>query len=83
MKRQGFADTDPEARQVHLDLMRNAPPWRKMEVMEDLNRALRLLVLGELRRRFPAATDEEIRRLLADRLLGEGLAAVAYGVRGE
>jgi hypothetical protein len=82
-KRQALTDTDPEARQVHLELMRSAPPWRKVEVMEDLNRALRLLVLGELRRRLPAATEEEIQRLLADRLLGEELAAVAYGVRRE
>jgi len=51
--------------------------------MEDLNRALRLLVLGELRRRFPAATEEEIQRRLADRLLGEELAALVYGVSGD
>ena len=83
MKRQSLTDTDPEARRVHLDLMRSAPPWRKVELMEDLNRALRLLVLGELRRRFPAATEEEIQRRLADRLLGEELAALVYGVSGD
>jgi hypothetical protein len=52
-----------------------------VEIMEDLNRALRLLVLGELRRRFPKASEEEIFRRLADRVLGEDLAARAYGPR--
>jgi hypothetical protein len=81
--RQGLSDTDPEAMRIHLQLMRSAPPWRKLEIMEDLNHALRLLVVGELRRRFPAATEDEIRRRLADRLLGDELAALAYGVLGE
>lgn len=81
MKREALTDTDLEARRVHLELMRSAPPWRKVEIMEDLNRSLRLLVLGELRRLFPAAPEKEIVRRLADRLLGEELAARAYGFR--
>lgn len=61
--------------------MRSAPAWRKLELVEDLNRALRLLALGELRRRFPEASERELFRLLADRLLGSELAARAYGSR--
>jgi hypothetical protein len=52
-----------------------------VEIMEDLNRALRMLVLAELRRLFPRAPEDEIVRRLADRLLGEELAARAYGSR--
>jgi hypothetical protein len=74
-----LTDTDAAALRVHLGLMRSAPPWRKVEILEDLNRALRLVVLGELRRRFPKAPEEEIARRLADRLLGEELAGRAYG----
>lgn len=81
MKREALTDTDPEALRVHLELMRSAPPWRKVEILSDLNRALRLLVLAELRRLFPEAPEEEIFRRLADRLLGEDLAALAYGSR--
>jgi hypothetical protein len=81
MKRQALTDTDPEAQRVHLELMRSAPPWRKVEIMEDLNRALRLLILAELRRLLPEAPEDEIVRRLADRLLGEELAARAYGSR--
>jgi len=81
MKRQGLTDTDTETRRVHLEMMRRAPPWRKIELMDDLNRALRLLILGELRRLFPAAPEEELCRRLADRLLGDELASRVYGPR--
>ena len=82
-RRQGLTDTDAETMQVHVQLMRSAPSWRKVELMVDLNRAIRLLVVGELRRKYPAATEKEIQRRLADRLLGEELASLAYGVSGE
>jgi hypothetical protein len=77
----GLSDTDAETRRVHLDLMRSAPPWRKLELVDDLNRALRLLALSDLRRRFPDASEKELLRALADRLLGPELAARAYGPR--
>ena len=79
--KQGLSDTDAETQKAHLDLMRSAPPWRKLELVDDLNRALRLLVLSDLRRRFPDESEEELRRRLADRLLGPELAALAYGPR--
>ena len=81
MKRQGLTDTDTETRRLHLEMMRSAPPWRKVELMDDLNQTLKLLILGELRRLFPAAPEEELRRRLADRLLGDDLAERAYGAR--
>lgn len=47
--------------------------------MEDLNRTARLLALDGLRRRYPEAEPEELRRRLADLLLGPELATKAYG----
>lgn len=79
--KQGLSDTDADTQRVHLDLMRSAPAWRKLELVDDLNRALRLLVLSDLRRRFPGESEEDLRRRLADRLLGPDLAARAYGPR--
>lgn len=72
-------DTTPEAEAVLLGLWRAAPGWRKWELMEQLNRAARELALAGLRRRHPAAGPEELRRRLADLLLGPELAARAYG----
>lgn len=72
-------DTSPEAEEVLFALWRETPAWRKLEMLEDLNRTARMLAVSGLRRRHPHADDEEIRRRLADLLLGPELAAEVYG----
>ncbi|HRQ42361.1 MAG TPA: hypothetical protein PLD25_30970 [Chloroflexota bacterium] len=72
-------DTSPEAEAVLFKLWREAPAWRKLEMMEGLNRAARQLALMGLRRRFPYASPEELRRRLASIALGEELAKHVYG----
>lgn len=72
-------DTSPEAEAVLFRLWREAPAWRKLEMMEDLNRTARQLALVGLRRRFPEASPTELQRRLAAMLLGEELAARVYG----
>jgi hypothetical protein len=37
------------------------------------------LALSSLRERYPQATESELRRFLADRILGKELAATVYG----
>jgi hypothetical protein len=76
-----FADTDPEAEWVLIELLRQAPASRKMEMLEQLNAAARQLALQGLRARHPEATEAELRRCLADLLLGPELAGRAYGPR--
>ena len=73
-------DTSPEAEVVLVRLWRETPGWRKWELMEQLNRTARELALAGLRRRHPKATPEELRRRLADLLLGPELAAEVYGL---
>ena len=72
-------DTSPEAETVLFKLWREAPAWRKLEMMEGLNRTARQLYLIGLRQRFPNASSEELRRHLATITLGEELAARVYG----
>ena len=72
-------DTTPEAEAVLLRLWRETPGWRKWQMMEGLNRTARELALAGLRRRYPDAGPAELRRRLADLLLGPELAARAYG----
>lgn len=74
-----FTDTRPEAEEVQIELLRRAPPWRKLEMVGQLNLTVRTLALSSLRRRYPRATPEELRRRLADLLLGPDLAAQVYG----
>lgn len=77
--RQMNADTTPEAEAVLFDLWHETPGWRKWEMMEALNRSTRELALAGLRQRHPQATADELRRRLADLLLGPELAAEVYG----
>jgi hypothetical protein len=74
-----FADTQPEAEEVQIELLRQAPPWPKLELVGQLNRTARTLGLSGLRQRYPQASSEELRRRLADLLLGSDLAAQVYG----
>jgi hypothetical protein len=74
-----FSDTASEAEAVLMALLRQASPWRKLEMVGEMNAAVRLLALEGLRRRFAQAGEAELRRRLADILLGPTLAEKAYG----
>ena len=74
-----FPDTSPEAEAVLITLLRQAPPWRKLHMVGQLNQTVRTLALSGLRRRYSEATPKELRRRLADLLLGPELARRAYG----
>ena len=74
-----YSDTDPEMEALQVRLLRGAPAWRKMEMLAQLNASARLLALSGLRQRYPKAGEQELRRRLADLLLGEDLAGKVYG----
>lgn len=77
--RQMNNDTSPEVEQMLFVYWREAPVWEKWQRMMDLNHSARALALAGLRRRHPDASEEEIRRHLADQILGPELAARVYG----
>lgn len=74
-----FPDTQPVAEQILLQLLRQASPQRKFEMLGQMNEAVRILALSGLRQRHPDATSQELRRRLADLLLGPALAEKVYG----
>ena len=76
-----FSDTQPEAEQVLIELLRAAPVARKLEMLGQMNAAARMLALQGLRARHPNASESQLQRYLADLLLGADLAARAYGPR--
>lgn len=77
--REMHADTSPEAEEILFSYWRDAPVWEKWQRMVQLNRSARFLALAGLRRRHPEASEEELRRRLADLILGPELAARVYG----
>lgn len=50
-----------------------------MEMLAQLNETVRVLALSGLRSRYPRANEAELRRRLADLLLGKELADKVYG----
>ena len=76
-------DTSPEAERVFLELLRQAPAWRKLRLVEDTNRSVKDLLMTGLRYRFPQDSPVVLRRRLAELWLGAELSAAAYGQPSE
>ncbi len=73
------SDTSPATEKVLVDLLRRATISRKLEMMSQLNAMAKSLVLSNLRQQYPNAKESELRRRLADRVLGSELATTVYG----
>lgn len=76
-----YPDTNAKAERIQIELLRRAPVWRKVQMVVQLNETVRTLALTGLRQRHPDASPQELRRLLADLILGEPLAEKVYGPR--
>jgi hypothetical protein len=63
---------------LQIQWWRQASPTRKMHMLAQ-NASARLVALAGLRSRHPLATETELRRRLADLVLGEELARKVYG----
>lgn len=74
-----FTDTTPEMEKLYLSLLRKASPAKKMEMLAQLNSAANELAMCGLRKRYPDASQAQLKRLLASLLLGEDLARKVYG----
>ena len=74
-----LTDTSAEAERVQIEILRSMPSWRKFQLWNDLNMAMRHVALAGLKDRFPLATPSELRRRLATILLGPELATQVYG----
>jgi hypothetical protein len=62
-------DTDPEAERALIEMLRCTPTWKRAEQLAGLIQARSVLILADLRRRYPEAGAEELRMRLASRLL--------------
>jgi hypothetical protein len=78
-----ISDTRPEAEAVLIDLLRQAPSWRKIRMMEQLNQQMRALSLAGVQARHPNADETEVQRELAAIWLGPELAAQISGSLAE
>jgi hypothetical protein len=58
-----YEDTRPEIERLQIEKMRQAPAWRKLAMVGQLNDTVRALALSGLRRRNPLASSEALRKL--------------------
>jgi len=73
------SDTSPEAQRILFELLRKAPPGKKVKLTFDLIQSLRRLILADLHRSFPDASEDELRKRLIARLLTRADVVRAYG----
>jgi hypothetical protein len=72
-------DTTLEAQEKQFELLRLMPVWKRLALTCELIQASRKLMLVDLRRRFPQASEEQLRRKLIARLLTRDEVIRAYG----
>ena len=72
-------DTHLDAEAVQIRLLHQMPSWRKLYLVSQITQTCYALALSGLRERHPTATPDELRMRLAVLVLGEELAAQAYG----
>ena len=72
------SDTNPKIEAMQIELIRRMPSWKKIAMVDSLNETVKTLALGGIRQRHPEATSEQIRRVLAEIMLGAELARKVY-----
>ncbi|PIU67133.1 MAG: hypothetical protein COS85_01970 [Armatimonadetes bacterium CG07_land_8_20_14_0_80_59_28] len=73
-----FSDTPAVVERKLVNLLQQAPPWRKLEMVGQMNVTVHGLAISGLRSRHPQDSPEELRQRLADLLLGPELARRVY-----
>ena len=61
------------------ELTRRAPVWKRLKLTCEFVQTTRMLMLADLRSRFPGAGEEELRRRFIARVLTREEALSAYG----
>jgi len=77
-----LSDTSVAAESIQIGLLRQAPIWRKLQLVESLNFALHDLARGAILRSGASISEGEMRRCLAERRLGIALATRVYSRAG-
>jgi len=72
-------DTHPDIERMQIELLRRTPVARKLELIAQMNASMRTMAMAGLRRQYPGEDEAQLRRRLADLLLGPELAARVYG----
>ncbi len=72
-------DTTPEAEERYYALLAERGPIERLAISLRLTRSVRELAESSIRSSHPNATDEQVRRLLTERLYGPEVAEHLFG----
>ncbi len=78
-QRTGISDTDPEVERKLIELTRTMPDWKKIEQVFSLIETTRALSMAGLRKRYPQASEEELKKRLAALVLDRETVIKVYG----
>jgi len=78
-KTESVNDSTAQADTVRLTLLKGMSPSRRFAMATGWSTSMRELVRANLKRQFDGASEASLRRLLAERWLGNELAAKVYG----
>ena len=76
---ENISDTNPGIAELQRDLLRQVGSARKLAMLGEMNKTVKVLALSGLRSRYPNDSPAVLRRRLADLILGPELAAKVYG----
>jgi hypothetical protein len=74
-----FSDTHPKMEAIQVQLLRQASPSKKLEMMAGLNASAKILAISGLRSRSSDESEAKLLRRLAGLLVGEDLACKVCG----
>jgi hypothetical protein len=73
------SDTNPKIEAIQIEIIRCMPAWKKIAMVDSLNETVKTLAISGIQERHPDATPQQIRRMLAELMLGVDLAQRVYG----
>jgi hypothetical protein len=77
-----YSDTHPKMEAMQIEFIRRMPAWKKFAMVDSLNETVKTMAISGIRERHPDATPQQIRRMLAELMLGADLARKVYGHAG-
>ena len=72
-------DTSPDTRRILVEGYRAMPGWRKIRIVQELNRRTTALALADIRARHPDASERELLLRLASRRMDPELLRERFG----
>jgi hypothetical protein len=72
-------DTHPEIERILIEAYRRMTPAEKFRRVEGMNRAMEMLAMADIKRRYPNASEHECRLRAASRRLPAELMRKAFG----